>query len=98
VKPFSRLGEDVLKPGCPITSLDQTTRFGHAVIHPQLFLPPVLQEISDRHAACGRVRQRKRLITLRADAGGNFHGGAIAEPALFGPKSEPARLHALMAA
>jgi hypothetical protein len=26
------------------------------------------------------------LITLRADAGGNFHGGAIAEPALFGPK------------
>jgi len=61
-KPFSRLGEDVLKPGCPIKGLDQTTRFGHVVIHPQLFLPPVLQEMSGRDATCGRVRLRKGLI------------------------------------
>ena len=61
-KPFSRLGEDVLKlRSDPLNQRDEATEFGHVGVHPQLNLPRNSQDLPVRNA-----QARNRLMESRA--------------------------------
>ena len=60
-KPFSRVDEDVLKPGSASMAFDQTMGCDHVCVHHQLNLPRNSQDLSVRNA-----QARNRLMGLRA--------------------------------
>ena len=60
-KPFSRVDEDVLKPGSACMTFDQTMGCDHVCVHHQLNLPRNSQDLSVRNA-----QARNRLMGLRA--------------------------------
>ena len=61
MKPFSRLGEDVLKlRSDPLNQRDEATEFDHVGVHPQLNLPRNSQDLPVRNA-----QARNRLMEIR---------------------------------
>ena len=59
-KPFSRLGEDVLKlRSDPLNQRDEATELGHVGVHPQLNLPRNSQDLPVRNA---QVRSRLKYL------------------------------------
>ena len=70
MKPFSRLGEDVLKlRSDPLNQRDEATEFGHVGVHPQLNLPRNSQDLSVRNAQARNLLMEIPGAVSRAQEG-----------------------------